>query len=52
MHCHRDLDEGEARNQFNAAHLSQVTVVKDPGQEHNFIVSVLDFVLDIPKGLP
>jgi hypothetical protein len=48
----RDLDEGEARNQFAAAHLPQVTVVKDPRQEHNFIVSVLLFVLDIPKGLP
>jgi len=42
----------EVRNQFAAAHLSQMTVVKDPHQEHNFIVSVLLFVLDIPKGLP
>jgi hypothetical protein len=48
----RDLDEGEARNQFAAAHLSQMTVVKDPRRKHNFIVSVLRFVLDIPKGLP
>jgi hypothetical protein len=35
-----------------ATHLSQVTVVKDLRRKHNFIVSVLRFVLDIPKGLP